>query len=663
MSLGYAKDILQKPLNIQKSILDNMVEFNTAYYSPMDRKYHESVEMEPTAKAGIEEPIIPMIELGTTVPETDPTGRFKNMIQNVQANIRRGAGRIQLVLSTAANSPMGGRPKAYGPEVREQMREVFKANEAILTGVEMPTNSINNLSGFDGKTLSEEMRRNNLDEIRDAIKFTADVAQGGGVDLVSFEFPRAIFDASWNKDPKTGKPIFEDTKEKSVFIVDDRTGAIDQWRIDMLEKIPINIDKETGERFEYDLEKRKFILEKDGRIIKEIDKLPTWKWQDFVEHAEKKKINPVQFVMTEVNEGKKRELEASATYHENTARNYREKAKNFQEMLDKGVFLDEEGKVMTDRQGNERKLDDRGKEFVTRNRDHFKKLYREELGGVESVRNRVAQMDEDIQHMASLNEFGKDMSVKGYAEAGAMAMLETHNNKFAERPVHVGPEIGWPDYFGGHPAEFTEIIKKAREKMAEMLTSKTVDGEPNVYFQPGMSEKEAEQEAKMHIKGCFDTSHMGMWLKHFKPELPWDQRVKEFNAWYMEEIKKLAKSDMIGTIQVVNSMSAAHGHNPPGQGIFPVVEATREFKRQGFKGYIVSEGHDEEKFDEGRILVETWRAFNAPFESKYGPGMRPQGFNDMQSGYAGRQYSPRQMFGSYTPPFGEYKPWSEIPFE
>lgn len=623
-----------------------MVEFNTAYYSPMDRKYHESVEMEPTAKAGIEEPIIPMIELGTTVPETDPTGRFKNMIQNVQANIRRGAGRIQLVLSTAANSPMGGRPKAYGPEVREQMREVFKANEAILTGIEMPTNSVNNLSGFDGKTLSEEMRRNNLDEIRDAIKFAADVAQGGGVDLVSFEFPRSVFDADWNKaDPKTGKPLFEDTKEKFVAIVDDRTGAIETLSIKAIERLPMSTDLETGKAFEYDFETKKFVIKEGDTIIKSLTSLPTCKWDDLVAFADKQGRNPALFILDEFKNKELRETEANMAHARGQAAQYWENMKQIDAALKDPQHSAEQ------------------KEKWKKDREGLQNMFSYYAKAIEQGQIKLHEIEEVAKHRKLLNDFGKETTVKGYAEAGAMAMLETHNNIHAERPVHVGPEIGWPDYFGGHPAEFTEIIKKAREKMAEMLISKTVDGEPNPYFQPGMSEKEAEQEAKMHIKGCFDTSHMGMWLKHFKPELPWDQRVKEFNNWYMEEIKKLAKSDMIGTIQVVNSMSAAHGHNPPGQGIFPVVEATREFKRQGFKGYIVSEGHDEEKFDEGRILVETWRAFNAPFESKYGPGMRPQGFNDMQSGYAGRQYAPRQMFGSYTPPFGEYKPWSEIPFE
>ena len=78
---------------------------------------------------------------------------------------------------------------------------------------------------------------------------------------------------------------------------------------------------------------------------------------------------------------------------------------------------------------------------------------------------------------------------------------------------------------------------------------------------------------------------------------------------------------------------------------------------------MISEGHEEEIFNEGRILVETWRAFNAPFESKYGPGASARGWGDIEGAYLGNKQSPTRMFGSYVPPFGEYKPWTEIPLE
>ncbi|MEM4263285.1 MAG: hypothetical protein QW666_00105 [Candidatus Woesearchaeota archaeon] len=632
-----------------------MVEFNTAYYSPMDRNYHESVEMEPKAKSNIEEPIIPMIELGQTIPEKDPSGRFRNLIQTAQAAIRRGAGRIQIMLSEPHQSAFGGRPKAYGPEVREQLREVFKANEAKLVGVELPTRSLTNLSGFDHQSgrFNKQTQTEHLEEVRDAIKFAADTAEGGGVDIVAFEFPRPLIDASWNKiDPKTGRQLFKDDTEPTIHFVDDRSGKIvDSHSIHDLERMPITFDKETGKRFEYDLSTRKFVIrDENGQIIKSVSELPVWKWSDFVKWGEENNKPPSFLIIDEYFENKRKDAASNLMY--------------YKEHTFASLNVIEQLKA---------KIDDpkfaKQKEILKKQLEEAKDSYENYRKSYENVMLRIKELNELSKHVKPLNEFAKACSIFGYAEAGAMARQETHNNIHAKNPVSIGPELGWPTYYGGHPAEFAELIKEARKKMVELLTSKEIKdpltGEiiANPYFDPKISKEEAMKEAKTHIKGCFDTSHMGMWLKNFRPDLPYDERVKEFNKWYMEEIKKLAKDDIVGSIQLVNSMSAAHGHNPPGQGIFPVVEAAKEFKRQGFKGFMVSEGHDEENFDEGRILVETWRAFNAPFESKYGPGTRPQGFRDMQSSYIGRQYSPRQMFGSYTPPFGEYKPWSEIPFE
>jgi len=204
-----------------------MVEWHTPEpHGPMER---ERIELDPiTPTANIEKPIITIGDLGVTIPEIDQTGKFRNLVEVAQANIRRGAGKLQLMLQVGPDSAIGGRPKAYGKEVREALREVFLANEALLVGAEMPT-SMNNLSGFDGQrgAFTEETRRKHLDEVRDAIQFVADVGQGGGVDIVSFEFPRALFNADWNKiDKKTGKPLFEEAGEKVVSVVDERNGQV-----------------------------------------------------------------------------------------------------------------------------------------------------------------------------------------------------------------------------------------------------------------------------------------------------------------------------------------------------------------------------------------------------------------------------------------------------
>jgi hypothetical protein len=652
-----------------------MVEFNTPSYTAMDRQYHERIEVDPVrASANIEEPIIPIGELGQTIVEVDPTGRHKNMIQVAQAAIRSGAKKMQLMIQTQPGSPMGGL-KSHGKEVREQMREVFKANEAILEGIEMPT-AMSNLSGYDPQrgTFDDEKLKQNMDEVKDAIRFAADVAQGGEVDILSWEFARPLFNAEWNKDG-----MFEESGEPMVQVVDERTGQIQQWRVNNIEKVPVAKDPNTGKPYVFipeigrfasiDEDKKfeteytgdgKYVVKQDGKTVNCVDKLQPWTWKQYEEWAGKKGITPEEYFAQQ-------QAETAVKQARGWAATYREHAKSTHEHLTTA-----KSRLKAAQEAGDTEKIRENQEKIS----HFQEKYKQEVDSLESYEQQAAENEEKAKFLKPISVYAKNRSVDSYAKLGIAARQETVYNKNVNRPISVGPEIGWPHAYGGHPAEFKELIHDARTRMVDLMTSKhmidpqtnqpimdpnTRQAVANPYFEPGMSRSEAELTAKKHIKGCFDTGHMGMWLQHFKPELPWDQRVKEFNTWYMDEIKKLAKDDIVGSIQLVDSMSGAHGHLPAGQGIFPVVEAAKEFKRNDFKGFMISEGHEEEKFNEGRILVETWKAFNAPIGSSYGPGA--PGMRDLQDRYQGRTYSPRMMFGGYTPPFGEYKPWSEIPFE
>ncbi|MBW3004929.1 sugar phosphate isomerase/epimerase, partial [Candidatus Woesearchaeota archaeon] len=381
--------------------------------------------------------------------------------------------------------------------------------------------------------------------------------------------------------------------------------------------------------------------------------LQTWEWKDFQKWAKEKDMAPEQLFMRE-------QLQTQIDQARGWASTYRAYAKRTHKDLSDAQEAYEKAK----KEGNQEEMLKQEREI----RDH-KAKYEQEIDTIKSYEQQAAENEKKAEYLKPIGEYAMQRTTESYAKLGVAARQETIYNKNAKRPVSVGPELGWPHAYGSHPKEFKELIHQARDKMVDLLTSKTIKDpkteqeKPNPYYEPGMSRSEAERAAATHIKGCLDTSHLGMWFQHFKTELPWHKRVEEFNKWYMEEIKELAKGDEVGSIQLVNSMSGAHGHLPPGQGIFPVVEAAKEFKKQGFKGFMVSEGHEEEAFNEGRILVETWRAFNAPFESQYGPGAPARGWGDIEGRYLGYKQSPRQMFGSYVPPFGEYKPWTEIPLE
>jgi hypothetical protein len=271
-------------------------------------------------------------------------------------------------------------------------------------------------------------------------------------------------------------------------------------------------------------------------------------------------------------------------------------------------------------------------------------------------------LKKQMERITPIENYALERAFKSYAELGIAAMEETHNRGLENNPLHVGPELGWPTYYGSHPREFIELIRGAREEMVKRLLQ-----------EPDMTEEIAREEAKKHIKGELDTSHLGMMFEHFMPnEKNQETRLQEFNKWFLAEIDNLAevnaKEGILGGIQLVNSMTGGHAHLPPSQGIFPVIEAAKILSEKGkFDGFMTSEGHEEEKFNSGRIIFDTWAhlAGNimAPsYMGGTGGGGIGGRWMSPQNSYFGRAYSPMQMFGEYVPN-QEFRLWSEVPLE
>ncbi len=623
-----------------------MAEFRTMYYGPMDREYHQAISEAPSATA-IEEPIFPISQLGETVPEHDPTGRFKNVLQTTQAAIRGGAGTLQIVLMTSPESPIGGRPKAYGREVRAAIKEAALASQVNIAGIELPT-ALNNMAGFDYQQLifSDDRRKQNLDEVKDALHFAADVGKGGGVDIVSWEFPRSINEADWQR---AEKKQFEHEGETRIgWLVDERTGKTIQFRKDEIQHIPWQDEfkKLSGVKEPT----REEITEQGGL------KLAEFKWDNFVELA-KKESKETGIHITPEQKYVEVQLGVEIKSLEGWRTTYLERAKEYEKRI-----AHEQNKEKHEQ--NKEEL-----ELLKKQRDDF-------LNSAYGNQQKAMEMKERIKHLKQIDEYAISRSARSYAEAGieAMKTYETGREKGTiTKPLYVGPEIGWPNYYGSHPDEFIHLVKKSREEMIALLTKQKITmpdaikgtvEKDNPYYSPGINHEKAKELADKHIKGLFDTAHMGMWLAHFKPK-PGEneeQRIQRFKTeFYLPAVKKIAESGVVGGVQLVDSMSAAHGHLPPGQGIYPVKEAAQIFKETGFTGFVVSEGHEEERFGEGRIRLKTWQMAGAKVGAGYfgGPPLR---WGQTENSYFGRTYSPMFMFGSYAPS-NEFKLWSEMPLE
>lgn len=295
-------------------------------------------------------------------------------------------------------------------------------------------------------------------------------------------------------------------------------------------------------------------------------------------------------------------------------------------------------------------------------------------------------IQDTLFHVKPIDSYAKEQSMKSYAEAGIFAMQETESKKSA-RPIFVAPENIFPEMgYGSHPEELIELVTTAREKMVEYLTQPKIadpygvrDREghllitENPWYRPGTTKEQAEKEAQEHIKATFDTQHLGMWRKHFQPSFiekegrmeSKEETDKRFNKWYMEEVKRMHDSGILGHLHIVDSMGSTHTHLPAGQGVFPVVDAVKYLREKGFRGTMTSEGHAEEQITPGRIATATWRALGTPIHSygtPSGSGGTGKTWSDVQYGYFGRTYPPYFIFGAYSPS-NEWQLWSQVPME
>jgi hypothetical protein len=646
------------------------------YVTPMDQAYHAEIQHANRRTELEAEPLFPLHMIGQTVPETDPATR-RDIIGNVDAAFKAGAGNIQIVMMTTPShgEVIGGGAKGYGEEVRRAIREMQQAAGAKITGVEMPT-AINNLSGYSQNQFSEQMRKLHLEEVKDAIKFVGDIAGGGTVDIVGFEYQRNFSDASW-KDNK----LFKQKEEEVARLVDADTGGI--IAIDKRQKFFLPVDLKTGRSYtEEDFEKGKATFN------------PVT-WRNFEDWAKKqsnetgKRISAEELFMQQTREQKLRSVaaqESSVKTHYNEALMHlsdfkREKEKAEKQIQELSRMSAEQKELLMRRGISPEEVLEEAKErlkILPEREGYYNEILKTSRESLKQIEAQKKEIESEAEKIKTIDEYGVAKTSDSYAEAGIWAMQESQKNQYVQRgkgAISVGPEIGWPQFYGGHPTEWVNTIKKSRERMVERLTSEKIKDEAtgqeikNPYFDPNVSKSEAENLAKRHIKGMFDTSHMGMWLQNFKPELPWDKRVSEFKKWYKDQVEWIAdqnkKYDILGGIQMVDSASGQHGHLPAGQGIlgkdmYDYMKILKE--KGGYKGEVTSEGHEEERFGQGRILTKAWETLGAPISMDYFHGKAAPRFSDIAHSYAQIAYGTTGIFRAYVPS-NDFALWSEVPFE
>lgn len=373
-----------------------------------------------------------------------------------------------------------------------------------------------------------------------------------------------------------------------------------------------------------------------------------------------------------------------------------QKIKDFYEKLDKDMPEDEKWRIM--------KQDDElyrvSKGLIPTETKHPLKMIEEamtearkyiEFASQASSSQEMQAEDtiESMRHLRTPEKYIEKHNAKYYAMAGIKAMDETVDKK---KPLVITMENIFPERYGGHPEELSYLIKQARRKMVELLTTdkledtgryrddlknpqdKQYDWGPfkpgeNEYYTPGLSKKEAEKLAQTHIKATIDTGHLNMWRKFFVQDRAKskEQNQKEFDKWMVTEIEKMAKQGLIGNIHLTDNFGYQDDHLAPGQGNVPIKEILSVLEKHGYKDAITVEPGADATTDQGDVhgVLKTWRMLGSPVYGSTGPvrmGAPQDTWTNVQHSYFGRGYSPYFTFGAYSPS-NDWTLWSGVPME
>ncbi|MDI3544158.1 MAG: hypothetical protein PWQ28_439 [Candidatus Woesearchaeota archaeon] len=612
--------------------------------------------------------------IGTTITEGQGAGgTFRETLTNA---MRLGVRRVELALQAAGSQPRTG-AESYGKALRQDIKDMAKVNKIKIHSVHSPV-QVGNLSGLGSRGFSEEEREAELNEVKKAIDFAADVSEGGTSIVVhTGEFPRNISDVNAYEKNGIKFEAYPGEEEKKIFsLVDERTGQV----IKSIRKdIPMTIPEwKKNSKGEY--------VDENGNPISDINdmvpetdengvvKFKEANWNDIEKETrsynmlldrmrkegkdipfKKTHISPAEYAYFSTLDAQEKSAQGWADYHRANAIQEKKELDNLRNIPESE--MNEEMKA-------------RKRQLEARVRSSMETAMGQEMQAQE-IRNVK-------RHIIPVDEYAKEKSFSSLAELGIFAYQE-EKKKGLKEPIFIAPENIFPEMgYGSHPNELVEMVEKSREKMVELLTKKKIPDPSSIgkngarvemdnpYYQEGMSEEEARRIAKEHIKATFDTQHLGMWFRYFNKEGKQfnseEEKMEEFNKWYEDWVEKMQKNEIIGNVHMVDGSGRGHSHLPIGQGELPVKTAIHKLIELGYEGNISSEGHTEGNI---RQIVQAWNELGSPIygaELGYGGRGRVNNWTDIQNSYFDKIQTPYFVVGSYAPS-DEWKLWSETPLE
>lgn len=474
---------------------------------------------------------ISMKDIGQSVTEGQ---RFGTLIQTSQNAIKFGTSSMELALGMGGgHEPVGA--ENYGEEARQALRELAKANQIEFVSTHSPT-QIGNLSGFNQQqgNFSEQQRQEGLEEVKKAIRFAGDVAQGGAVVVHTGEYWRDMSEQEWNKENLSIKEHWDDLTsrqkkyakdgykefltypseetESTHYLVDRRTGRLIQ---DVKKNVtvyePVYKKNEKGKYVDQDDNPIKSyeVFEKGVPVAERLDEgtgvkvEEPFKWEDFQKMADDyKKNNPgeemtaAQMYMRSRLSSQKRQSQGMAEHY---GRDYQvivnrlEEAKkrrdHLKEMDEKNLSEEEKISLMTNAQnefalrgGNPDEITQAVKQgispsqFLEKNLINSLNKERIEREALSShYKTSEKEVNDNMKNIVSVGEYAFNKSINSYAELGIEAMEES-NRPDVQKPIFVAPENIFPEMgYASHPEEIIKMIKDSRNRMIDMLTKEKID--------------------------------------------------------------------------------------------------------------------------------------------------------------------------------------------
>lgn len=610
-----------------------MVDFGNDYWS--------------SGKKRVEGVDIAARDIGISMGIGDPWTSIKTAITAGASHVELGFMGMQ---KGSLGSPTSVTPEIIGKSKREDIRQFAKINKVTLS-----THASANVMGFAG------LRENRFDdaaaaqsvfEVKRAIDFAADTAEGGPVVIHTGEFPRPIcvageeFLAHKEEQKKAMWGLVDKSGQIKTMLTRDYTVPVVDWEEVNGVKQP---KKDAQGNYVYkNMSYDEFV--KEGEKTGEAPELLFYK--SFMEKerlrasAEKKRWE------NSADEGKK-QYEMVKKMQESVA----DLAKKDKEAADYAAMRYAEQLHMAppkETPEEYREFLDNPQKFLNKATDKIKKeiSYAYENSAAAGRQEReidlqIGNKEKGIENgeMQTLKDFALKKSAQNIAELGMYA-YQVEKDKKLKKTMFIAPENVFPEQYGSHPQELRDIIIKSREAMVEKLKEKKV------------SEEEATKIAAEHIKATFDIGHANTWRKYFQGS------DADFKKWFIKQSKQLLQEGIIGHVHIADNFGYYDEHLTPGEGNVPIEDFMKEVVKAGLKDKMVVEpgAQGEGETIYGSMFGAWAKVASSPI---YRVGNIDKNWTDVSGSYFGQTHTPRYMTQGYliNPQDNEGNWWSGTPIE